>query len=390
MVKKSARKSSIQTMSTSKTAPSDLVSEIERREQELDTAQKRVEEFGEQSLQELADAHKEFIDLLDIYEDKVIGDEGDIKTNVEFQSQIAEITSSLSEDMLLYEVFEECDEYLQQRWFSQSDFDHVYEQFEPVSDLAARLDDRDEALEAYRETRRDITFRCRDLKEEINDLERLAALTDADLDAPTERLREPIDSYNEAVTDAFREFRKSASARDVVAFLDTMELYPLIEFESPPAEFVDYINNHPPGEEPIPTVLEYGEYSRSKLSHYVDEPEKLKHAIEHHRAYFDTLDASALRISWPPPTAAELRLRCQALTAAVNRFDPSVVEKLREVAALPRETDYERLRNSAVLKQDLTERERERLRSGEVAEELEAKREQYKRLQRALDEYPER
>ncbi len=377
-------------MSTSKSAPDDLVTELKEREETLQSAQGRVDEFGEEKLQELADAYHSFREMLEIYQEKVTGDDGDIKTIVEFQSRIDEVMSDIPGRVLLYETFEECDEYLQQKWFSDSDFEHVYEQLEPIADLVARLDDRDDALEAYREARRDLTYRCRELNDEIDELERLAGLVDADLDAPTERLREPIETYNEAVTAAFEEFRSSSSAREVVSFLERMRWHPLVEFEAPPAELAEYITSNPPGEEPIPKLLEYAGYSRSKLEHYVGAPQKLKQAVEHHRAYIDRLDASPLRIDWPPPTATELHWRCQELTAAVNRLDPAVVEQLRTVAALPRETDYDRLRTSAVVTQELSDEERRRLKSGDIEDELASAREEYERLQAALEEYPER
>jgi len=377
-------------MSTSESAPTDLVTEIERRAQELDAAQERVDEYGEAELQELADAYEAWMEMLDRFQDQVTGDDGDIQTIVAFQSRIDEVMGEISDDTLRYEIFEECDEYLQQKWFSDSDFEHVYEQLEPVGELVELLENRNEAREAYREARKDLSFRCDELAAELDDLERLAALSDADLDAPTERIREPIETYNDAVTESFREFYREESARTVVTFLEQMGWYPLVEFESPPPEITEYIRNDPPGTEPVPKLLEYSSYSRSKLSHYVDDPERLIRAVDHHRAYFDKLDADALRIDWPPPTAAELRWLCQELTSAVNRIDSSAVEPLRTVRALPRETDYERLRNSAVVTGELSDEERRRLKSGSVEAELEEIRAEYERLEEALSEFPER
>lgn len=377
-------------MSTSKSAPEDPVARLERCQQSLDAAQAEVDEYGEASLQELDDAYTEFREMLEIYQGKVTGDDGDIQTIVEFQSEIDRIMGGLSDDMLRSDLFEESDEYLQQKWFSDADFEHVYELLEPVADLTDRLETRDEALSAYRDARQELTFELRDAKKQREELERLADLTDADLDAPTERLREPIETYNDAVREAFREYKANESARTVVRFLQRMERYPLIEFESPPADLAEYTLSNPPGTEPIPTVLEYGNYSRSKLSHYVENPDKLKHAIEHHRAYFEQLDASPLVISWPPPPKSELRWRCRALTAAVNRIDPAVVEHLRAVAALSRETEYDRLRNSAVVREDLNDDERERLKSGAIETELDEIRATVERFETALDEYPDR
>ena len=74
----------------------------------------------------------------------------------------------------------------------------------------------------------------------------------------------------------------------------------------------------------------------------------------------------------------------------MNRFAPDVVADLREVAALSRETDYERLRESAVAEDELSTAERERLRTGAVTEDLEEAVAERERLESALGEFPER
>jgi hypothetical protein len=389
MAKYGARRSLTQTMSTSDSRH-ELIEAIERSEEELDRRQRRVEEYGESALAELTEGYESFSEVLDIYQDQVTGDDGDIQTIVEFQSEIDRVMSEIPDDVLHADIFEECDEYLQQKWFSDSDFEHVHDQLEPVADLAEWIGDRDEALEAYRKARRDIEARLRECEGEIDELERLADLSEADLAAPTERLEEPIREYNETAMEAFREFKRSASAREVVRFLDEMEAYPLVEFESPPQDVVEFIEENPTGEEPIATILDYADYSRSKLEHYVDEPNKLKHAIEGHRTYLETLDGEPLTIDWPPPTAEELTYRCRELTAAINRIDSGVVERLREVEARPRETDYERLRRSAVVRQELSDEERERLQSRDIEADIAELRAEHDRLSEALAEYPER
>jgi hypothetical protein len=367
-----------------------MVAELEECEQRLERANERVDEFGEEKLGRLADVYHEFVGVLERYEEQVTDDGGDIQTNIEFQSQIAEVSKHISEDLLLSETFEECDEYLQQKWFSESDFEHVYEQLEPVADLVGRLEERDAALEAYRDARRDVRYRVREIDEEIAQLERLSRLGNADLDASTDRLREPIEAYNDAVTEAFAGFRDESSAREVLAFVAAMDDYPLVPFEQPPEELLRYVTEREPGTESIGTLIEYADYSRSKLDHYVDDPAALKHTIGGKQTYLERLDAEPLRIGWPPPAATDLEFQCRELTAAVNRFAPGVVEQLRGVAALPRETEYTRLRDSAQARAELTARERERIASEDIEGQLDRLREERERLQDALDEYPGR
>jgi hypothetical protein len=371
------------------TAEHDLIENLEQCFEDLDEAQQRVEEFGEEDLQELADAYEDFVAVLERYEEDVTGDAADVETNIEFQSQLDKAISSISDDMLLSETFEECDDYLQQKWFNTADFEHVYEQLDPVADLAQRLYDRDDAREAYRDARHDVQHRLRQLNERISELEDIASLSDADLDAPTERLRNPIETYNEAVTEAFQEFRRDAPAREVIEYVESMAQFPLVPFESPPSDTAEYLLDAEAGSEPLPTVLEYAGYSRSKLDHYVDDPGALKRAVDRHRAYLDRLDADPLRVEWPPAPADGLRFRCRELTSAVNRLDHSPIEELRAVAALPREPDYERLRNSALVEQELNDEQREQLAAGEIQAELSEKRTERDRLETALEDFPD-
>ncbi len=369
-------------------AAADRLAALETAHERLETARDRLAGYDEADIDELADAYRAFANLLDRYEEDVTGDDGDARTIIEFQSQVHEVMSDISGDVLFAERFEECDEYLQKKWFKKSDFEHVREVLEPAAELVDRLDERDAARREYREIRERVRKRSLELSQEIRERERLTRLGDADLDAPTERVRDPIESYNDAVQAAFASFKRTASARAVVEFVATSQAYPLAALPEPPAELRSYVRSEPPGTEPIATLLEYADYSRSKLDHYVDDPGRLKHALSGHRTYLERLDADPLTVSWPPPPADVLPWRCRALTAVVNRLDPAVVEQLRAVAALPRETDYERLRNSALAAAELTERERERLQSGAVEAELEEARAARRRLEEALETYP--
>jgi len=361
-----------------------LIERLERAERRLDETAARVEEFGQEDIEQLADAYRRFDGLLDRYEDQVVGDAGDVQTNIEFQSQVAKVVGNIPRSTLLYATFEECADYLKQKYFTGSDFEHVRDQLEPVADIVARLDNYEEARREYRDVRETIRHEIRTLDERISEVERLVELGEADLDAPTEQLREPIEAYNESVTEGIRRFVEERPAREVVTTLDSLSAYPLVAFESPPAELVTYLREAEPGEMSVPKLLEYAGYSRSKLDHYVDDPDRFGRVVGGHETFLSGLDATPLHIGWPPPSAIYLRWRCRELTAAVNRIAPPVVEQLRAVAALPRETDYERLRNSAVASEQLSDAERRRLRTDDIVGTLADLRERRDRLSEAL------
>jgi len=367
----------------------DPVADLAAAEERVEATEEAVAEFGEAELDRLAAAHEDFSGLLDRYEEPATGD-GDFQKFIEFQENVAGFVDRLDEDLLLYEVFEECDEYLQQRRLTEGDFAHVREQLEPVADLAARLEERDAAREAYRSARTRVRTRRRELADRVADLKRLRDLGEADLDAPTERLREPVEAYNEQVREAFERFRREEPARDVLDTLADLAAIPMVPYETPPEDLHAYVRDHGAGEEPVGQLLEYADYSRSKLAHYVADPDALKRAVATRRTYLRGVGPGPLTVDWPPPEAGVLRYRCDELTGAVDRVAPDAVAALRAVRRLPRETDYERLRTAAVARAELSPEERERVRSGAVEAELERARGQRTRLAEALETYPSR
>lgn len=369
-----------------------LLADLREARDELERARERVDEVGENALSELVDWYGELTALFDRYEKRVTGD-GDFETFIEFQGKVADVTERLPEDLRHRDVFEDVDELLQQRRLTESDWRQVRDRLEPVRREVDRLDERDEARQRYRDARGAVERRRDALADRVDDLERLQRLGEADLAAPTERLRDPIETYNDRVTDAFEAFTSEAGAREVLALLATTGAFPLVEFRTPPEDLHAYVRDHDAGREPVSQLLAYAEFSRSKLDHYVDDPDALKRSVATRQTYLRRLDAEPLTVDWPPPDAGTLRYRCRELTSVVARFVDRVdaegtLVALRDVRDLPRETEYERLRESAQASARLGPDEREALASGAVAEELAACREALTRLDDALDEHP--
>ncbi|MDS0282450.1 DUF7118 family protein [Haloarcula onubensis] len=350
-------------------------------------ARERVDAIGEADLRRCRELYRELHDLLDRYEDTATGS-GNFEAYTEFEGRVAELTEDLEDDLPERETFEAVDDYLQQRRLSESDFETARRKLQPVGEVADRLDDWEDARERYRTARRDARKRLGDLTERIDDLERLRRLGEADLDAPVARLRDPIERYDEAVSEAFDEFRSSAPAREVLSAVARADAFPLVEFQSPPDDLLDYVGSHDAGEEPIPKLLEYADYSASKLDHYVADTAALKRAVGTRRTYLRTLDAGPLTVGWPPPPADHLPWLAREYRSVLSGFaGEAVVTALRDVRALARREDYDRLRESALARAELTESERERLASGAVEEELSAAREERADIEDALAEH---
>jgi len=365
-------------------ASDDYVDRLRTAREELSEARNAIEEVGEARLQAVRDAHREATDLLDRYEGRATGT-GDFAAFVEFQESFVELVEGLDDDLPAREAFEEANEHLDQRRLSEDDFERVRETLQPAADHAALLADREQAAERHENARRDARQRLRELADRIDHLERLQRLGEADLDAPVERLREPIESYDEAVREAWADFRREASAREVFRVVEASEAFPLAAFRQPPADLREYVTNHAAGEESIPTLLEYADYSASKLSHYVDDPGALRTRVATHRTYLERLDAEPLTVSWPPPSADRLRYRASELVSVVARFAPeTVIAQARRLRRLPDEVDYGRLRETALARDELDDDERDRLERGAVEAELEAARDERDRIGAAL------
>jgi hypothetical protein len=346
-----------------------------------------VESVGEQRLRTLREHRDELVRLLDGYEDRATGD-GDFQAFIEFQEKIAGFTETLPEDLPGRETFEEIDDVLQRRRLRQKEFDRARELIDRIDGTIQPLAEWEAARDEHQRARRAVREELASVEAHVEDLERLEGLGEADLEAPVEGLRDPIETYNDAVRDAFASFRDERPAREALAFLETTGAYPLVPFEPPPADIREYVAEAAVGTEPIPQLLSYADHSRSKLDHYVADAPRFQRVVGGRRTYLARLSADPLTVDWPPPAAGTLRFRCEELVSVVDRFADEPLGPLRDLRALARRPDYDRLRDSAWAKAALSADERRRIEAGDVSAELRAAREKRTRLEAALEEHP--
>jgi hypothetical protein len=351
-----------------------------------DAAAAVIAETGEESVVGVADAYRKAVRLLDDYEESAVGT-GDFQAYVEFQDKFLGLVEDLPEDLPDREAFEAAADRMDRRRLRERDFEGARADLEPAAEYVDRLDRRTETTDALTEARRDAKLLLNDLDDRIEELERLVKLGEADVDAPVERLLDPIEAYDERVTEAFRSFKSSASIREVLSVVEAAEWFPLVEFRSPPRDLREFARESPDAHEPIPTLLEYADYTGSKLDHYAEDPAMLQTSVAVHRTYLERLDADPLRVSSPPPDAETLRRRANELVSVLSRFaDEETIAALRQVRELTRRDDYERLRTAARARTELTDDELQRLRSGAVESELAELRDARDALADALSE----
>jgi hypothetical protein len=364
---------------------------------ELRAARTRVEDLRSRlagtaldrsALETVANAYRSVETVLDRWEERAT-DWDDFEGYVKFRDDLAETLESVPDDVPEREAFLDADDHVTTGGVSKSlrtdDFDAAREALAPAREYADLRADLESAIEAREEARQRAERRKADLRARIETLDELLELGEADLDAPIERLEGPIRAYNEAIEDAFETFRREASTERLLGFVERAAETPFVEYESPPADLLGYVRTREAGERPVGTLLEYADYSTSKLSHYVDDVDLLKRRVATNRTYLEGLSADPLSIEWPPEPAESLRFRIEELLGLVGTIaGASTVSTLREVRELTREDDYKRLREAARADAELADEERRKLERGEIEAERSAAREELDRLEALL------
>lgn len=365
---------------------SDAVEELQDAVEEYTAVRERVESIGIEDLQAVSGAYHDVIDLFDRYEERAT-DWDDFEGYVEFQEKLVDLVEGLPDELPEREAFEAADERLHQQTLSATEFKRARSELQPAAEYAELLERQQELQERYDDARHAVRRKHDEAEEQVNRLERLQRFETVDLDASIDRIRTPIERYNDAVTEAFEAFLTEASARTVLSLIDTTEQYPLVDYRQPPPALREFIMTHEAGTEPIPTLLEYVEYSSSKLDHYVDEPQALLRDVRTNRTYLSRLDGGPLEIAWPPPPAGTLRYQIRERIAIAGRFAPEeTVPQLRSIRSLSRDADYDRLRETAIAREELDDDDHKRIRNDTVTRELETAREKRRQLDAVLEE----
>jgi DNA repair exonuclease SbcCD ATPase subunit len=370
-------------------AETDAITDLRQAVSAYERAVERVEELGEDDLERLSDAHERARRIVESYGERAVGT-GDFEAYVRLQEEIAALVESMPDDRSGREHFEAIEETLDRRTLRQRDLETVREHLDRVQDLVERLEERETAASELLDARKRARRRIEELQERIEELQALQAIGDADLEAPVEELRQPIERYDDGITAAFDSARREESSRSVIDRVASAGAYPLVGFERPAEELETFLQDHPVGEEPVTTLLQYAEYSRSKLSHHVDDPARFKREIATQRTYLEELDAEPLTVGWPPPPAATLWWETRALRSVAARFaDEETLAALREVRRLAKRDDYERIQTAATARVELRDDQRERLERGEVADELARRREEREAVASVLTDAPD-
>jgi hypothetical protein len=350
-------------------------------------ARREIDDRGGEAVVDAAEAYRDATELLDSYVDRATGTgKENFKAYLELEGKFDALVDGLSDDLKSHEAFENALDAIDKRRLSESDFERAHAALEPAERYDDLLRERDAARGALAEARKAASRRRREIDDEIYERERLLELATADLDAPVERLREPIERYDELIREAFDAYYHDVSAREVFSLLERSRWYPFVAFERPPEDLWRFVFERPAGEYAIPELLEYADYSRSKLEHYVEDADELKRNVATQQTYLEGIDAEPLTVGWPPGPAGVLERRTREFQPFVARVaDEETAAALHEVRALAYDEEYDRLQTAAQAIDQLAPAERERLQDGRVEDELEELRAERDRLENALD-----
>mgnify|MGYP000371512759 CR=1 FL=1 len=366
--------------------------ELEAAAEDYRAAQAAIEDVGRDTLETLDDRYRTANDLLVEFQDKAT-DTGakEFVQFATFKQRFTDHVEGLDDDLPRREAFENALEAVDKTRLSEDDFQRALEALEPAAALAERLEDETVARDRLTAAITDARKAKQSHLDEIERCERLLELGEADLDAPVGDLHDPIETWNDAVTESIRTSRTDASARELFDLLERTERYPLVDLDPPPEPLAEYVETHPPGEESVARLLEYADFSRSKLDHYVEDPDAFRRAVATERTYLERLDADGLTVSWPPPPADEVPWLVRELQgAAAGLVDEESTAALRSVAEMARNGDeYERLRTAAVARHQLDDEARERVTSGAVEDELAEHEAAVDALETALADAPD-
>lgn len=348
-----------------------------------------VEEIGRDHLETHADALTRIDRVLDRYEERATGS-GDFGAYLAFRQSIDAIVEELPEDLPRRTAFEEAAAAVDKRRLRQRDIDALRASVADIRTLVERIDDETAAKEQYEQVRREARARIATIDDRIAEIDRIRELADVDLDAPVGAIRDPIDRYNDAVHEGFRAYLDDTPAADVLGLFDMGDRFPLVPLEAPPDRLVAYLADLDESVT-VPELLAYAEYSRSKLSHFVDDPDALVTAVSTDRTYLERLSAGPFTVDWPPPEADILAWRLRELVGLVDRFaSDETVAHLRALQAVVREGErFNRLRDVAIARDRIDPDQRDRLRSGALAEERERLVRYREDLQAELDAAPD-
>lgn len=348
-----------------------LLDTFDRARTRYDDAIDAVAAIGRENLETLAEAHQRIHRLLDTYEERATGT-GDFSGYIAFREQVETLAEELPEDLPHRKSFETAADIVDKRRLSERDIESIKSAMEDVREVIKRLDEEEDARDTYRDSRRAVSRKIEEIEQRIDHIDYLLNLAEVDFDAPIGELRDPIFSYNAAVSESFDTYVHETPAENVLELFSLTDQYPLVPMPTPPPRLVTYLADLPEALT-VPELLTYADYSQSKLAHFVDDPGDLKAAVATDRTYLERLSSTPFEIAWPPPEATDLRWQLRELISVVDRFAPEdVVTQLRSV----REDTYSveqfnRLREVAIARDTLDDRQRRRIQSGALAQDRE-------------------
>lgn len=347
-------------------------------ENRLRDLERRIEELGPGRLDRVEFLLSELKGLVREYEDK----DRTFKTHRSLRMTLDRLARRIQKSYENEEIGEEVEHFDKALVHARDwHWKDTRRALEPLEEIAGLRDERNRVEKEIRRQKKARRKKRRELEERAR---RLRSLRDTRLDPGAEEyihsIQERLDRVNERIVGVLDALVSNAPTREVIRLLGDVGIRPELGLPRAPDKsgLMGFLGSHPVGNEPIYRVLEYADYSDSRLSHYVDRPREFKDAMSANLAYLEKItDIRRLAPKLQVEPGGMLARRLSALTSLVSRAGSLVekdtsglVQELREMRREVLSGEYARHFSSYRRIQRLSQEERRLVEAGAVEDEL--------------------
>ncbi|MDY6765077.1 MAG: hypothetical protein SV377_05240 [Halobacteria archaeon] len=314
--------------------------------QELKRARQRIEDIGLEKAKKTHDFYSELSETMDEYREDAVGT-GDFETYVEFQGILDDMLERVKknqDEIHRPEDFERVIDDFEKRVIRESDFRHAESTLSDVRELSETIDRINEIEKELRYEKGKLERRKSELESRLKSIKRKIDTAKGVSDIDPSPLVSLIESYNSSVETDFEEFYNNAPAIKVARIGEKARDFPLADIKPLDKETVRILERTGMGRKTVSEVLEYADYSDSKLSHYIDKPEEFRRNVS--QTWFKLLSADDFKISVETPQNL-IKHKVPELVRVVGEFgSDETVRKLREIHSIAERGEYAPMRRA--------------------------------------------
>lgn len=322
------------------------MADVSERIQELKRARQRIEDIGLEKAKKTHDFYSELSETMEEYREDAVGT-GDFETYVEFQGILDDLLQRINNsqnEVYRAEDFERVIDGFEKRVIRESDFRRAESRLADVRELAETIDRVREIEKELRYEKGRLERRKSELESRLKRVGRKIDTAKGVSDIDPSPLISIIESYNSSVETDFEEFYNSAPSIKVARLGEKARDLPLADIKPLDKETVEILRRTGMGQKTVSEVLEYADYSNSKLSHYIERPDEFRRNVS--QTWFKLLSADDFKISVETPQNL-IKHKVPELIRIVDEFgSEETVRRLREIHSVAEKGEYAPMRRA--------------------------------------------